>query len=557
MKKVLITFISLLLLASTEVKAQPGPVKKVANAVFTITTFKSDGSILANDHGVFIDGEGTGITSFSPFIGATSAKIHDARGKELEVDYIIGANELYNVAKIKVKGLTSSAPLAADIKAGTKAWLVPYAVNTPACQEVKVDKVEKFNSTFNYYIMNSNAPENAISCPFVTADGKVLGLLVHSNTDSDVHAIDARFTNSLKVNGISSLDPALKQTEIRTKLPDTEDDAMFTLIMAKNKGNENNVVKYIEEYISKFPTSSEGYKEQAEYLMLKNKYAEADKILQTGIQKSSKKDEAHYNYSSMIYKTAIYSPEKYQLWTLDKAYEEAETAYKIKALPVYQHLMAQIIFSQQKYQKAYESFIALTKSDMRSGELFYEAAQSKRMLNAPKNEIFALLDSAVNVYTRPYTVQNAQMVAPYIYARGKALDEMGKYREALKDYNEYDTLMLFRANHEFYYTRYKCEMQIRQWQQALQDISHAIILNPNEPTYFAELASLDIRVHREEEAIKSARRCIELAPEYADGYLLLGLALCQTNNTTEGITNLEKAKQLGDKRADGYIKKFK
>ena len=100
-------------------------------------------------------------------------------------------------------------------------------------------------------------------------------------------------------------------------------------------------------------------------------------------------------------------------------------------------------------------------------------------------------------------------------------------------------------------------MQIRQWQQALQDISHAIILNPNEPTYFAELASLDIRVHREEEAIKSARRCIELAPEYADGYLLLGLALCQTNNTTEGITNLEKAKQLGDKRADGYIKKFK
>lgn len=179
------------------------------------------------------------------------------------------------------------------------------------------------------------------------------------------------------------------------------------------------------------------------------------------------------------------------------------------------------------------------------------------MLNAPKNEIFALLDSAVNVYTRPYTVQNAQMVAPYIYARGKALDEMGKYREALKDYNEYDTLMLFRANHEFYYTRYKCEMQIRQWQQALQDISHAIILNPNEPTYFAELASLDIRVHREEEAIKSARRCIELAPEYADGYLLLGLALCQTNNTTEGITNLEKAKQLGDKRADGYIKKFK
>lgn len=72
----------------------------------------------------------------------------------------------------------------------------------------------------------------------------------------------------------------------------------------------------------------------------------------------------------------------------------------------------------------------------------------------------------------------------------------------------------------FFYARYKCEMKLRQWQQALLDIARTCYLNPNEPTYFAEWASLDLRVKRYDEGISAAEACIRLAPEYADGYLL-------------------------------------
>lgn len=92
-------------MASTEVKAQPGPVKKVANAVFTITTFKSDGSILANDHGVFIDGEGTGITSFSPFIGATSAKYMMHAEKNLKSTISLALTNYIMLPRLKLKDL--------------------------------------------------------------------------------------------------------------------------------------------------------------------------------------------------------------------------------------------------------------------------------------------------------------------------------------------------------------------------------------------------------------------------------------------------------------------
>lgn len=552
MKK--LAFIALvLLLSAINVQAQPAGVKKAANAVFTLTTFKADGTILGTTHGVFIDNDGTALTSFSPFVGAVSATVIDARGKSMPVDYIIGANELYNVAKIKVDGLTSAAPLTNRVSTKTKVWLVPYSVSSPSVTETKIAEIEKFNTSYNYYIFDSQAPENTNACPFVTKEGKVIGLLVHSNTDNDVHAIDALFTNSLKVNGLSSLDPALKQTHICTALPDKESDALLTLMMAKETGNKKNIEKYIRNYIRKFPVSAEGYKQQAEFDLAKGDSASADRMYQEAITKATKKDEAHYNYANAVY----FNIGRYPGWTMDKAYQEAEKAYKISPQPVYDFLMARSTFGKGEYSKAYHMFIALSKSTLRNAEIFVDAAQCKKMMKAPQTEIMALLDSAVHVYPKPIIVKDAPLAAPGYLARGNEYFNLGKYREAVKDYNEYDTLSFFRAAPQFYYIRYKCEIQIHQWQQALNDIAHAIMLNPSEPTYYAEMASLELRVNQPDNAVKAARRCTKLAPQYPDGYLLLGLAQIQNKQKTDGLANLNKAKELGDSRAEQYIQKYK
>lgn len=62
---------------------------------------------------------------------------------------------------------------------------------------------------------------------------------------------------------------------------------------------------------------------------------------------------------------------------------------------------------------------------------------------------------------------------------------------------------------------------------------------------------------RYDEGISAATHCTELAPEYADGYLLLGLLQKEKGLKDEAIKNLKKAQELGDTRAADYLSKMK
>ena len=538
-----------LLFGATAILAQPGPVQKTAKSVFTLTTFNKDGGIIAATQGVFIDNKGTAISTFKPFIGAVKATVVDATGKSMDVDAIMGADELYDVAKFRVVGKTTAAPIASTASAaGSKVWLVPYSIKKPAYQQEDVSSVEKFNTSYNYYIFTNSAPENAVGCPFVNKDGQVIALM-HNN--GSVTAIDANYAKQLHVTGLSTLDAALRESGIRTALPDKEQDATTMMTLNKGAKSKEDYMKYANEFIEKFPTSAFGYKEKAALLANQDQFEEADKLLQEGIKKATAKDEAHSNYADVIYQKVAYRGDSiYPSWNADKALAEAQAAYKVKAEPLYQHQEAQINYLKKDYQKAYDLFMGLTKTPMNSAEIWYEAAQSKSQLKAPSEEIKMLLDSAVSVGVR------TNMAGPYYLARGRYLDAEGKYREALADYNQYDSIAR-PLSADFFYTRYKCELKVRQWQQALLDIARTCYLNPKEPTYFAEWASLDIRVKRYDEGKKAAQACIQLAPEYADGYLLLGILCGESGDKAEAKKNLEKAKELGDTRADEYLKKFK
>ena len=73
-----------------------------------------------------------------------------------------------------------------------------------------------------------------------------------------------------------------------------------------------------------------------------------------------------------------------------------QTAYGINPLPLYKDLEGQIRFAKGDYQKAYDTFMALTDSKLKNSELYYNAALCKQQLNAPDSEVVALLDSDVN-----------------------------------------------------------------------------------------------------------------------------------------------------------------
>jgi len=162
------------------------------------------------------------------------------------------------------------------------------------------------------------------------------------------------------------------------------------------------------------------------------------------------------------------------------------------------------------------------------------------------------MDQAVASFSQPYT----QEAAPYLLARAQMLHEMGKYRLAVNDYNEYEKLMAGQVKAPFYYTRHQAEVSGHLYQQALNDISRAIELAPKKPLYYAEKASLELRVGMRDEAEKTAQECINVAPDLSDGYLFLGIAQCLKGNKTEGVKNMQKAQELGNDQAPALIEKY-
>ena len=539
----------------TYVHGQSKQVKKAAASIFSLTTFKTDGTLLASTNGVFISDNGEAISAFYPVVGADSAVVIDTNGNALPVDVIIGANELYDVCKFKVNGKTTPIKIASTPSHdGEKVWMLGYSIKNQDAKQVPIQKTELFMDKYTYYIFSSETPENMEGCPFVNAKGELIGILQHANHSEGTHAVDAHFMKDMQINnGLSLADPVLRQTTIRTQLPAKEEDALVTMMMASEQ-NKKNYLKYIQDFKHSFPHAVDGYAAQARQYANKKEFAKAATEMETAIQNVHKKDAAHAEYAKIIFHQQLFQPDStYLAWSLDKALAEAQKAYEINPLPAYQHQQAQIIYSKGNYQKAYDMFIALTKTNLRSGELFYEAAQAKAQLKANQAEILSLLDSAVAACPQPLT----PIAAPFVLARGAAYDQAGDYKKAIMDYNRYDTLMLGRANHEFYYTRFNCNVKLRRYQQALNDIAHAAVLNRQEPTYLAEMASLQLKVNYIDDALKTAELCIGIAPNYPDIYLIKGLALIQKKQKKLGIEAFEKAKQLGDKRAQDYIDKYK
>ncbi len=550
----LFLIVILLLFGSVEVVAQSW-VKKAAKSVFTLKTFDDSGTLLGSSYGFFVGEQGQCISSFEPFRGAYSATVIDAAGKEYPVELMLGANETYDVAKFRVQAKKTQPVSVAtqDGEAGQTVWLLPYLCQKNAVEGV-LRKAETVGTGYAYYTALVAMPADGVGLPLMTADGQVLGVMQKPSSAADTigYAVSARFADSLKINGLSINDATLRATHIKKDLPDDVSQALLTLFVAPSALDSSAFVQLVDDFIAKFPTEQEGYITRAQLAADQGRYAEADRDMGQAISVGAKPDEAHYSYSRMIYQKNIYKPQDdYATWTLDMAMTEAQTAYGLNPLPVYQQQQAYVLYAQQKYAEASAIYDQLFSSALRSANLFIEASQCHLMMADTLGQL-ALLDSAVALYSRPYLRE----AAPVIMTRAQARLAAGKYRDAVADFNDYEQLLPTRVNDSFYYARHQAEVNGRLFQQALNDIAKAIQMNPDEELYYAEKASLEVRVGLYDEAIATATECIGVNPQYSDGYLFLGLAQCLKGDKTAGVANLRKAKELGDDQADGLIERY-
>jgi Flp pilus assembly protein TadD len=87
------------------------------------------------------------------------------------------------------------------------------------------------------------------------------------------------------------------------------------------------------------------------------------------------------------------------------------------------------------------------------------------------------------------------------------------------------------------------------YQQALEDIDRAIRLSPREALFHLQRAVLLYSVGETTEAISSAQKSVELAPDFAEAYRILGICQMENKDTEVGKNNLKKAAELGDETA--------
>ena len=558
MKKITI-FITLLLMPFMAM-AQSSAVKKAAKSMFKLTTFDANGNLLHTGYGAFVDANGTCLATWEAFIGASKANIIDAQGRKYDVDCLIGANEIYNVSKFKVvvpeekkMAITPITIAQTKIEAGNDSWFIEYDIKNPVIKKYQPSKVESFQNDLPYYIYEQTAPDELAGSPFLNNNGELLGLMQPAKKRTDIYCPSAQYAMSMTVSGFTSKQATMRLTQMRVALPDDFDQAVVALFMNQGSNANDNILGMADEFISKFPTASEGYNSKALYLTDNGQFAEAAKVMEEGIEKCEKKDEPHFDYSKLIFNKLLYSTDStFTDWTLDKAIAEVDAAMGVNPLPVYNLHKGKILYTAKRYDEAYNIFLEVSKTNMRSAECFYNASLCLQANNAPKEKVVEMLDSAIACLPQPYKAD----AAPFLMIRGKYLDDNGMYRKAVADYNEYEKLMGKMLNGKFFYLKEQAELKAKLYQPALDDIDKAISLAPNEQLYYAEKAMLQVRVNKIDEGMATAQLCMSRFPDYGDGHAVYGLAQILKGKKKEGMSTLAKAKELGSDMAEPLIEKY-
>ena len=494
--------------------------KKAAQAVFTLKTFKSDGTLLGSANGVFVSENGEAVSCFTPFRGADRAVVIDAQGKEWPVETMIGASDMYDVAKFKVAAKKPTALVTGTVASGAAVWLLPYSVKKdPICVSGTVSKAEQFQGSYNYYTLTLQAQEQQQGCPILNEEGQVVGLAqaAADQNSATSYAVSAPFAVSLHTNGLSMSDAALKTVHIPLAIPDKYDDALLALFMGASGMNAQQYADYVNRFIAHYPNATDGYVYRARLEVAANEFAKADEDMKKAVKVAEKKDDVHYQYAQLIYqKELLQSDHPYAEWSLQRALEESKLAYASNPQPVYRLQQAQILYSQKQYDEAYAVYEELSKGDLRGPDIFLAAAQCK-LQKDDKRAAIAQLDSAMSTFSRPYV----KTAAPYLRAHAQL------------------------------------SMELRRYQLAINDMNDLVALEPNSAELWAEKASYELRVNLFDEALKSAQEVLRLDPQSSDGYLMTGIVQCQKGNKQEGMQNLRKAQSLGNPQADTFLQKYK
>lgn len=556
--------LTLCILTQWSMAQAPKWVEKAKRAVFSVVTYDRNDKILNTGNGFFVTEDGIALSDYSLFKDAQRAIVMNSEGVQMPVVSILGANDMYDVIKFRV-GISAKKVPALTLSTvapvvGVQAFILPYSTQKDRSYTTgQVKEADKFSEKYYYYTLNMHLKDKMVSCPVMTEEGQVFALAQKSSgkdTATICYAVDANFAMAQNVSALSFNDRALQNIGIKKALPDTEEQALVFLFMASTQVSSEKYAQLLDDFIAQYPNSADGYLRRATHRVYSSKedvsmekaVADMDKALAV----AQKKDDVYYNRAKLIYGYMLSNPEKvYKDWSYDKALDEVKKAIAIQELPVYVQMAGDIAFAKQDYPLALASYEKVNHTNLVSPATFFSTAKTKELMKAPDEEILALMDSCVSRFKEPYTEE----AAPYLLERAQARMNANQARAAILDYDAYYKAVNGKVNDVFYYYREQAALKAKQYQRALDDMAKAIELNPKDLTYRSELAVVNIRVGRNEEALKVLQDALEIDPKYGEAYRLMGVAQLQLKNSKEACANFAKAKELGDPNVDALIEK--
>lgn len=572
MKRTLLLFILICchLLPVTAQKNAPKWMDKSKKAVVLITTYGKDGAKLTSGTGFFVSETGDILAAYDLFKGAEKATATDTEGKTFPVTTVIGADELYDVIKVKAETpkKVQYLPIASDpLAVGTEAYLLTYntAKNAVFAQGA-ITEVSKLKDPYSYYKLSIPLEDDRVNSPILDAEGRVFGLAQADATGKkDVsYAVSASYANSLAIASTDFLNTVYNNIGIKKAWPADVEQAQVALFLKGSTQDAKSYLETLNDFIATFPNSADGYLNRASHYAsrraeLASTPAEQAKYLNmaladinTASKYSDKKGDVYYNQAKLIYNvaagdTTLTDP----TWSVQAAQETIRKAIQEEDLPVYHQLSGDIYFFQRDFEQAYNEYMIVNNSDLASPTSFYWAAKAKENISGFNiGDIIALLDGAIDKCGLPLTSE----AGPYILERIDWKLRLSQYDAAIADYDLYYKAMNGDVGSSFYYYREQAKFRSDDLEGALADIKEAIRLSPDVPDYRAEEASVYVRMKNYNDALTSIDNALKVAPDFAACYRLKGICYVRLEKKAEACEALNKAKELGDPLAERLIK---
>ncbi|MCD7935591.1 MAG: tetratricopeptide repeat protein [Tannerellaceae bacterium] len=549
-------------------KNAPKWMDKARRAVVKITVYDKNNRESGTGFGFFVSESGEVLSGYTLFKGAERAVVTDFEGKEYPVTHIIGADEMYDVIRVQTAPARKPVVLAVasdPVPEGETIYHLGYSPGKESnFKQGTVTETSKLKEVYGYYQLDIPLSARQTNTPFVNSAGEVFGLAQEdaSGKNEVSYAVSAAYTHSLVQTSVDIFNSAYRNIGIKKAWVPNVEDAIVSLFLLSGQLDTPAYLETINDFIATFPDVPDGYQSRANLYVTGRKLLTEDATAQQryldqakadfakAMEVSPHKSDVLYEQAKLIYTVALEEEEITDpSWTLDAASEIIGQAIQLEEKPLYRQLEGDIYMYKGEFDKAYTAYMVVNNSELATPISYYWAAKAlENVPGANIGDMLALLDKAVELSG------TSAEAGPYLLERIDKRLMLSQYDEALEDYDTYYYVVNGKVNDTFYYLREQVKFRKGDLEGALADIQEALKMDPENPDYCAEEASVYTRMQEYEKALASLRKALEIAPDFAACYRLQGVCYQRMERKNEACDAFQKAKELGDPLADKLIR---